>query len=679
MNWKNLTWKHLFVVLLLLHIIPLWIFNYFPSQDGPSHVYNAFILKEYHKHENYKLRDVFKLNITIFPNWLSHLALALLLYVFPPIVSEKIFLTVTVGLLPVSFFYFLSAVRKRELLFGWLGFLFSYNYLLFMGFYSFILSISFFFFSFGYWWKHKDSFRVNQIGVLYFLLVATYLSHIFSYGLILLSISVVALCLWVSAAVVETWRERHVEGMINMVFSFAVKLKPLIRFVGYMLPAYFIFVEYLLRYLQDYRSFFLDKSFIPDYFWGVKSLVYFTDWHVNIHRGLLCVLGAAIVISLIYRLRRKQWLQQTDVFLVITLLCTVMFIRAPWGNWLIDRSHFYILPMLTPWLIPYLGKVFRLVFTIALVVICLAHLGRSTYDIAHLNREIDELTSGIGFMEPHTTYSIRSPDWYKSDSLGSVKYVTPFLHAVSFYGLANKDIVHLANYEADHAYFPINFKEKYNGSVDYVVSWAYPEEERFADLTPNYDLIHKTKNLKLFRIKQANEPNQTVWGRTPDGRLIIHFDMQPEDGETAAGYHPIGKNTSYVSGKFGWVTRSPHNDFHGEMDLSALDRDFVWDTDDAAFKLDLASGTYRVTNYFCSAEDAVHQVNLLANGKQVIKGLVVPKSKKAIEDTYTFTATQGHLTQVIYVPRKRVVHVDSHDHWIWSGFTVEQLSAVNVR
>ena len=466
-----------------------------------------------------------------------------------------------------------------------------------------------------------------------------------------------------------------------MVCSFIVKLKPLIRFVGYMLPAYFIFVEYVLRYLQNYRNrlSFPDKDSLLDYFLEVRSLVYFTDWYVNVHHGLLCVLGTAIVASLIFRFRRRQWLQQSDIFLVITALFTIIFIKSPWTNWLLHRSHFYVLPMLIPWLIPYLGKVFRFGFTIALVAICLFHLGRSTYDIAHLSREIDELTSGIGFMEPHTTYSIRSPDWNKSDTLGNVKYVTPFLHAVSFYGLANKDIVHLANYEADHTYFPINFKEKYSGNVDYIVAWAYPEKEQFADLTPNYNLIYKTKNLKLFRIKQAYEPNQSVWHKTPDGRLVIHFDMQPDDGQTASGHHPIGKDTNYVSGKFGWVTKSPHNAFQGQTNLSTLDRDFLWGTDDAAFKLDLPKGTYRVTNYFCSTENAIYQVNLLANGKQIIKGLVVPKSKEVIKHTYTFTATERYLTQVIYVPRERVVHADYHDHWIWNGFTVEQLSAINVK
>ena len=59
-NWRNLSWKHIFVVLLVLHILPLWIFAYFPSQDGASHVYNGLVLKEYGQHENYKIRDAWQ-------------------------------------------------------------------------------------------------------------------------------------------------------------------------------------------------------------------------------------------------------------------------------------------------------------------------------------------------------------------------------------------------------------------------------------------------------------------------------------------------------------------------------------------------------------------------------------------------------------------------------------------
>ncbi len=694
MDWrllirKHLTWWHLFVVLLVLHLAPLWFFAYFPSQDGVSHIYNAHTLKEYHKHENYKMRDVFKLNITIFPNWMSHLVLAALLYIFPPLIAEKILLTFAIGLVPVSFFYFLNAIHGRGFLFGWLGFLFSYNYLLLMGFYNFALSISFFFLSFGYWWKHREDLRVKHVAVLYGLLLVTYLCHIVSYGLVLLAMSITAFCLWGSEAIADAWKERKTGSRVAILNSLLPKLKQLLLFAGYMLPAYFVLMGYYLDSLKTYDTgHHRGMDWISDYFWNVKSLVYFTDWytsiplyirgwHLNLHHILLVVLGAAIMNSLVYRIRRRQWLQKTDPFLLITIIFTLMFIKAPWGfgpgGWINDRIHIYILLMLAAWLVPDIGKIMRYGLIGALVAICLVHLGRTVYDWARLDGEIAEAVSGAQLMEPHTVYSIRSPDWFKSDALGTVKYVTPFVHAMALYGLAANDIGHLANYEANYKYFPINYNGTYQGMTHYIVAWAYPEDETFADITPNYDIIYETKNLKLFRMKLSSEPDLSLWSRTFDERLMIRFDMQPQDGVTAEGYHAITQNTGYVTGRFGWVTQSPRHDFQGNQEIAPRDRDYVWDTDDAAFTVDVPNGTYRVINSFCSGEDSTHEVNILANDQPLIEKFIVPAGKETVEQSSTVTVTEGHLTQVIYTSKKRVPAGGEHNHWIWNSFTVEQL------
>ena len=283
LNWRNWTWKHLFVALLVLHLIPIWIFAYFPSQDGPSHVYNGLVLKEYAKPANYKLRDAWELNITVFPNWLSHIALMLLLYVFPPVIAEKVFLTIAIGMIPIAFFYFLHAVHGKPKeeegeaggswhTFAWLGFPFAYNYLLYMGFYNFTLSIAFFFFSFGFWWKHKDDMQVQHLVWLYVLLLLTYLSHIASYGLVVLGMSIVAGCLWGGNALATTWRERNARWTHQLWQC----LKPLIRFGLYMVPMYFVLLDYYLFSIKEHPTGnHRGMEWVWDYFVGIKSIVYF--------------------------------------------------------------------------------------------------------------------------------------------------------------------------------------------------------------------------------------------------------------------------------------------------------------------------------------------------------------------------------------------------------------------
>ena len=85
------------IALLVIHLLPVWGFKYFPTQDGASHIYNAYVLKEYYNHKNYWLREVYELNPTLFPNWTSHALLLLLLYIFPPLICEKIVLTLYIA------------------------------------------------------------------------------------------------------------------------------------------------------------------------------------------------------------------------------------------------------------------------------------------------------------------------------------------------------------------------------------------------------------------------------------------------------------------------------------------------------------------------------------------------------------------------------------------------------
>ena len=676
-NWliNRISWKHLFVLLLIFHIVPIWFFSYFPSQDGVSHIYNAHVLKEYHKHENYIIRNVWKLNLTIFPNWISHISLAGMLYIFPPIMAEKILLTLMIIGIPTSFLYFLNVIHQENAwVFSWLGFIFSYNYLLYMGFYNFTISISFFFLSLGYWWRHKDRIGTNNLIVLYSLLLLTYLSHIVSFGLVLLAISVCHIYLCGCRVISRIRHHRSIRCLFR-------DLRPLVQFAGYMLPIYFVLATYYLQSLKDHNSGnHKGIKWTWEYFWGVKSIVYFTDWHIPVNQALLGILGLAVVMSLIHRISRKEWIKQSDSFLLISIIFAFMFFRSPWsfgpGGWINDRIHLYVLLMLTPWLIHNGHRILQIGFTLALVVITLLHFGRTVYDHGRLSAEIAEEVSAVDLIEPHTTYTIRSPSWHKSDSLGEVKYVAPFVHTLALYGTVNKDIGHLGNYEANYNYFPVNrFNHSYyNGKADYVIAWAYPETEEFLDLAPTFDLIHSIKNLKLFRRKQPNDLDLSVWSQTNEGHLSIKFDLQGSSSKLADGYQLVTKEHRYTYGRFGWVTQPPHTEFSGNKEIDPLARDYVSGTHDGVFKLNLPNGDYRITSYFCSVDSGEHKVYLIANNQKVIKKLIVPSNKTIIKKTYFANVTDRKLTQIIYTSKERVQRdTDKHNHWIWNGFVVEKI------
>ena len=185
-------WALLIGALIVVYLLPIWLFPYFPTQDGVSHVYNSQILTEYNNSE-YQFRDYYEINWYPFPNWLSHFSLAVLMFVFPSLIAEKIFLSLYVILFPLAIHYFLNAVQRGRYPLVILSFTFIYNYLFLMGFYNFAVSVPLFFLALGYWWKHKDEMNRTRIILLNLLIVITYFSHLISYAFILFSVALLAL------------------------------------------------------------------------------------------------------------------------------------------------------------------------------------------------------------------------------------------------------------------------------------------------------------------------------------------------------------------------------------------------------------------------------------------------------------------------------------------------------
>ena len=691
----KLSTKHIIIItLLLIHLLPIWIFKYFPSCDGPSHIYNAYVLKEYHKHENYKIREAFKLNLTLFPNWTSHFLLALLMYVFPPIICEKILLSVCIAFLPLSLFYFLNAVDKGKVLFGLLGFMHAYNFLLQMGFYNFTLSMPLFFFTLGYWWKHKDEMRPANIVVLYVLLLGTYFCHYISYVLLVLSLSFFAFFSYFHSAFLETWGRN--EERVSDLKSFVGKLKPLLLFLGFMLPAYFIMFSYYLS-TSGYERRGPDVETLKKYLFDNKSLVYFRDNHILIMHIMLGFLAVVFLLTLwdriitVYKCRRagassevnsdatkeRLWtkiINGKEQFLLMAGILTIIFFTAPQGfyyndrimggSMINDRIHIYIFLVLLPFFSVNFHRYIRYAMAGIIIALSVWHLGYSAHDYYYLNKDISDLTSGVGMLEENTAFGVLTYDT-ESEYLGKVKYLSPFGHAGNYYCLGNR-VSYPQNYEAAYNYFPINYKGRYPlVPMEYLLAWRqteYYSPEQLKQLE-DYELIHSAKRAKLYRLKKA-QPDENLWG----GKKAVKFDMQAHNGQTAPEHIAIFNDTLYTDGKYGWATKSVRNEFRSEAEISEPYRDAVWGEDDGVFRVALPNGMYRVTCYFCSGESASHEINIIANGKKVIKNLRVPAGNKTVEKSYTINVTDESITQVIYTRRK-----GSHrpyKRWLWSGCAI---------
>ena len=505
--------KRLVIALLIvLHILPLWVFKYFPTQDGPAHVYNSYVLSAFHDEESTLLREYHKLNLRLFPNWSSHAFMSLLMKIFPPLIAEKIHLSAIISLLPLSLFYFVGAVHKGKNLYGFVGFLFSDHYLLHMGFYSFALSVPLFFFALGYFMKHKEDLSLNKIAILNLLCILIYFSHILSYLLLILSLTLLSIT------------------------SFYRRPKRVMALLVSMLPLYFIMANYLLsNVVADNGHLHLRWERFSDwkawdYFLSIKSLMFFTDAHLIPTRILAIMLGLLFAVTLYKRIRERRIMSQDNQFLLIFGVFTVLYFIMPGGmasgGFINYRVNLFIIPVLLPFLSEDYHKYIKRGIIIIIVILSVARLSISCRYYYSLDKITKEYTSGVELIERNKTVlglwsdarpGVKDPPPFTHQPY---HHVRPFVQASSYYCLSN-NCVSLSNYEPQFDYFPLDWRIKHSGAVDYIVAWKMDKSKFYRgggpsgvhvreiidSLDTDYELIHSTENLQVYR-HRAEQPNR---------------------------------------------------------------------------------------------------------------------------------------------------------------------------
>lgn len=83
-----------FWAVLALQILPVWLFHYFPSHDGPIHIYKCLVLKDIFTSQHGIAQTYYTLNPQFPLNVLAHVLLTALTFLASPLIAEKLFLTI---------------------------------------------------------------------------------------------------------------------------------------------------------------------------------------------------------------------------------------------------------------------------------------------------------------------------------------------------------------------------------------------------------------------------------------------------------------------------------------------------------------------------------------------------------------------------------------------------------
>lgn len=173
----------IFWTLVAGYLVPVWSFRYLPTQDGPAHVFNAQIVKDYLVSSSSPYARYYEVRPDPLPNWTCHAVLATLLFLFPPLIAEKVLASLYIVGFAAAFRYFLGAFGDRCRPISWAGLLFVYNHCFWMGFYSYCLSLVLLWTILGFWLRRRVALELPQAAVLMLLLTAQFFTHLVGFVL----------------------------------------------------------------------------------------------------------------------------------------------------------------------------------------------------------------------------------------------------------------------------------------------------------------------------------------------------------------------------------------------------------------------------------------------------------------------------------------------------------------
>lgn len=526
-SWVGNGERLVFLGLVLISLVPIWAFTYFPSQDGPVHLENANIIVHYYNDPGGIWRDYYEVDPDILGTWLLDSVLAGLLVIFPPLTAEKLFLSGYVILFMVAIRSALRTINHDSGFLALLALPFIYSFPFHMGFYNFCYSLPLLFLLLSYWLKHRQQFTCRRAAILGLLSIVLFLSHKVSFVMAWTGITVLILCDTVAKVAGQG------PGRSSRRMLLQTNLIPalLVFFLVAILLALFLYPQGI-EIAYNKSILFRIETFLKP-----SSLISFDKSEKIL--ALAVMLFFAGICSHILIMKRFRLRLPTDEFLFVSFFCFLAYLTAPdyisGGTYVNQRMNLYPFFSLVLWFgAQAFEKLFKRAIIILATVITLVASFHYLEKYAELNSYLEEYFSGMHMIESNTTllpllfsHRGRSPD----DKLLSNR-VKPFLHA-SGYIAAQKDIVDLSHTPIDpllwrqdlnprehigdiksqppQVHF-ITYRERTGGRVDYVLLWGDPgpsseaEATRsiFRQLKEGYDLVFtspRTGLMQLFRRK----------------------------------------------------------------------------------------------------------------------------------------------------------------------------------
>jgi hypothetical protein len=497
---SRLSWvAPLFLAVAILQLVPIWSAPHVPTSDGPSHLYNATILRDLATGHGGIFTRYYRIDWRPHPNWLGHVILAFLLLVVPPVIAEKLLVSAIVLLFLGGAWMLARAVDARGEVYAFLALPFTYHLLLQLGFYNFSLSAGQYLIIVALWWRRRQRADPGTVALIAVLLVVCYFSHPMSAFLAIASIGV--LWLW---SLTKLQLRRHAIHLVAL----APALVLLSWFVSKQVPTLTVGGNASARDLYEFLA------HIGILFTFDERQVELGNWLFGLF-VLLAIATPIVEYALRHGPRRRR---DADVFLLIAIAFAALYALSPesfaGGAFLRERMALFLYLAPLPWFSPYLPKWCMASLAIVLSIVAVINVGFLTTRFRANDLAVEDFLHETRAIAPESTVLplIRS-----RNPAGAI--IPVLSHAID-YSAIEKRLIDLDNYEPGTGYFPIIHQpgvadadvnaiesdpedidiEKYVESAQYIVTWEIPPRSPlFARIDEHYRLVSKTERARVYR------------------------------------------------------------------------------------------------------------------------------------------------------------------------------------
>ena len=447
-------YKRIYAALAVLALVPIWSVHYLPTQDGPSHLYNSWVLHELVRGADGALVTWYRIDWRPHPNWLGSAVMALLMTIVSPVIAEKLFVSAIIALfLAGVWMYTTDEARPYAIM----AVPFAYHSLLLAGFYNFSAGVGLYFVTVAVWWRRRTrpDWRTNTL--IATLLVLGYFMHPLPLLLAIMTLLILGVATRASA--------KHL-----LVF----------------LPVLPLLVWYARTSRGQWRPLHATASEIVTYITWTQTLVTVGELQEWLGGALFVMLIALMIATIVCRPRSER-----NVFLLPLLATIVLYTFSPGefaGGLAIQERIALFIPLIPlAWIAPCWRQRVTGTIAVALTVVAIADIGYICVRFRETDREMVRLVNA-------------------ADALGSDATVRAFagghlklLHTVSYALVAKRD-VDLRNYEAISGYFPTVLRDASAARAEYVFTWDTPLP---AELARDYHLVSETPPGRTWRLATA--------------------------------------------------------------------------------------------------------------------------------------------------------------------------------